>query len=101
LAVALLCVEKIRQSDAQFLFGLWIVGFLQIFYSQAVIPRTNADFPAFLETGLAEKIAVCTHTTRYSNKEDDKRHFCMNRLRTLKFLQKFKIKIKKSKIHSG
>jgi hypothetical protein len=71
LAVALLFVEKIRQSDAQFLFGLQIVGFLQIFYSQSVIPRTIADFPAFLDTGLAEKIAVCAHTTCDPNKEDD------------------------------
>jgi hypothetical protein len=71
LAVALLFVEKIRQSDAQFLFGLRILGFLQIFYSQSVIPRTIADFPAFLETVLAEKIAVCAHTTCDPNKEDD------------------------------
>jgi hypothetical protein len=59
------------------------------------------DFPAFLETGLAEKIAVCAHTAHDPNKEDDKRHFCMKRLRTLKFFKKFKINIKKSKIHSG
>ncbi len=39
LAVALLFVEKIRQSDAQCWFGLRIVGFLQIFYLQAVIQR--------------------------------------------------------------
>jgi hypothetical protein len=39
LAVALLFVEKIRQSGALFLFGLRIVGFLQIFYSRAVIQR--------------------------------------------------------------
>jgi hypothetical protein len=39
LAVALLFVKKIRQSDAQFWFGLRIVGFLQIFYSGAVIQR--------------------------------------------------------------
>ncbi len=35
--------------------------FLQIFFSQAVIQRTIVDFPAFLETGLAEKISVCVH----------------------------------------
>jgi hypothetical protein len=39
LTVALLFVEKIRQSDAQFWFGLRIVGFIQIFYSRAVIQR--------------------------------------------------------------
>jgi hypothetical protein len=68
LAVAPLFVEKIRQSDAQFWFGLRIVGFL---HSQAVISRTIVDFPAFLEKGSAEKIAVCAHTTRDPNKEDD------------------------------
>jgi hypothetical protein len=51
-----------------FWFGLRVVGFLQIFYSQAVIPRTIVGSPAFLEHGSAEKIAVCEHTTRYSNK---------------------------------
>jgi hypothetical protein len=45
LAVALLFVEKIRQSDAQFGFGWRIIGFLN---SQAVISRTIVDFPAFL-----------------------------------------------------
>jgi hypothetical protein len=64
LAVALLFVEKFHQSAALFWFGLRIVGFLQIFFSQAVIPRTIVDYPAFLEHGLAEKIAVCAHTTR-------------------------------------
>jgi hypothetical protein len=62
LAVIFLFVEKIRQSDTQFWFRLRIVGFLQIFYSQAVIPRTIVDFPAFLEHGSAEKIAVCAQT---------------------------------------
>jgi hypothetical protein len=71
LAVALLFVEKICQSTAIFWFGLRIVGFPQIFYSQAIIPRTICDSPAFLEYGLAEKIAVCAHTTRYPNKEVD------------------------------
>jgi hypothetical protein len=63
--------EKIGQSVALFWFGLQIVGFLQIFYSQAVIPRTIVDSPAFLEHGSAEKIAVCAHTTHDPNKEDD------------------------------
>jgi hypothetical protein len=68
LAVALLFVEKIRQSDAQFWFRLRIVGFL---HSQAVISRIIVDFSAFLEHAPAEKIAVCAHTTRDPNKEDD------------------------------
>jgi hypothetical protein len=68
LAVALLFVEKIRQSDAQFWFGLRIFGFL---HSQAVILRTIVDFPAFLDHGSAEKITVFAHTTRDPNKEDD------------------------------
>jgi hypothetical protein len=42
-AVTLLFVEKILQSAALFWFGLWIVGFLQILYSQAVIPRKIVD----------------------------------------------------------
>jgi hypothetical protein len=59
------------KSDAQFSFELRIVGFLQIFYSKAVIPRTIVDFPPFLEHGSAEKIAVCANTTRDLKKEDD------------------------------
>jgi hypothetical protein len=55
LAGALLFDEKIRQSVAQFWFGLWDVRVLQIFFSQAVIQRTIVDFLAFLETGLEEK----------------------------------------------
>jgi hypothetical protein len=31
-------------------------------------PRTIVDSPALLETGLAEKIAVCAHTTRLPKK---------------------------------
>ena len=61
-------MEKIRQRNAQFWFGLRIVGFLQIFYSQAVIHTAIVESPAFLETGLAEKIAVCAHTTRLPKK---------------------------------
>ncbi len=57
---ALLFDEKIRQSDAPFWFGLRDFGILQIFYSRALIQRTIVDSPAFLETGLAEKIAVWT-----------------------------------------
>jgi hypothetical protein len=71
LAFALLFVEKIRQSAAIFWFGLPIVGFLQIFFSQSVIPRTIVDSPAFLGHGSAEKIVVCAHTTCDPNKEVD------------------------------
>jgi hypothetical protein len=69
LAGARLFDEKIRQNVALFWFGLRNVGIL---YSQAAIQRPIVDFPAFLETGLAEKIAVCDHTTRDPNryKED-------------------------------
>ncbi len=54
-------------------FGLdcGMLDFLQIFFSQAEIHRTIVDFPAFLETGLAEKISVCVHTTRVPNKKED------------------------------
>jgi hypothetical protein len=45
-----------------------MLEFLQIFFSQVVIQSPNVDFPAFLETGLAEKMAVCDHTTRDPNK---------------------------------
>jgi hypothetical protein len=57
----LLFDEKIRQNVALFWFGLWIVVFLQIFYSQAVIPKIIDEYPAFLEHGLAEKIEVYAH----------------------------------------
>jgi hypothetical protein len=83
LAGALLFIEKIRQSSPLFWFGLRNDGIL---YLQAAIQRTIVDSPAFLEHGLAEKIAVCghtIHTTSDPNKEDDWRHFCMKRLRTL------------------
>jgi hypothetical protein len=45
-----------------------MLEFLQIFCSQAVIQRPIVDFAALLETGLAEKIVVCDHTTRDPNK---------------------------------
>jgi hypothetical protein len=63
-----LFVDKIRQRAALFWFGLRVVGFLQTFYSRAVIQRTIVDSPAFLEHSLAEKIAVCAQTTRDPNK---------------------------------
>jgi hypothetical protein len=71
LAVTLLFVEKIHQSAGLFWFGLWIDGFLQIFYSQAIIPGKIVDSSTFLEHGSAEKITVCAHTICDPNKEDD------------------------------
>jgi hypothetical protein len=46
-------------------FGLdcGMLELFKIFYSRAVIQRTIVDSPAFLETGLVEKIAVCAHST--------------------------------------
>ncbi len=61
-------VEKIRQRAALFWSGLQVVGFLQTFYSRAVIQRTIGDSPTFLKHGSAEKIAVCAHTTHDLNK---------------------------------
>jgi hypothetical protein len=72
LAGALLIDEKIRQSAALFWLGLRDARILQIFYSQAVIQRTTVNFPAFLETGLAEKkIAVCARTNHLPKKAED------------------------------
>ncbi len=50
-----------------------MLEFLLIFFSQAVIQRTVVDFPAFLETGLAEKISVCNciPTARVPNKKEN------------------------------
>jgi hypothetical protein len=64
LAGTLMFGKKIRQSVI--LCGM--LEFLQIFFSQDVIQRSIVDFPAFLETVLAEKIPVCDHTTRDPNK---------------------------------
>jgi hypothetical protein len=69
LASALLFVEKIRQRAALFWIGLQDVG---IFYLRAAIQKTIVDFPAFLEHGSAEKIAVCAHTNRDPNKQEDR-----------------------------
>ncbi len=41
-----------------------MLEFLQIFFSQAVIQIPIVGFPAYLETRLAEKMAVCDHTTQ-------------------------------------
>jgi hypothetical protein len=58
-------MKKIRQNGALLWFGLRNVGIL---YSQAAIQRPIVYFPSFLETGLAEKIAVFDHTTRDPNR---------------------------------
>jgi hypothetical protein len=58
LAGALSFDEKIRQSAALFWFGLRDDEILQIFYSLAVIQRTIDASPAFMECGLAKKIAA-------------------------------------------
>jgi hypothetical protein len=55
LAGTLLFDEKIRQSAAQFWFGLRNV---EILHSQAAIQRTIDVPPEVLEHGLAKKIAV-------------------------------------------
>jgi hypothetical protein len=97
LAGALLFDEKTCQSVAFFGFDCGMFDYLQIFFPQAIIQRTIVDFHAFLETGLAEKISICVHTTRVPIKEEDQRPFCMKRLRTLKSFHKFKTKIEKIK----
>jgi hypothetical protein len=55
LAGTLLFNEKIHKRVVLFWFGLRDVGLI---YSQAVIQRTIDISAAFLEHGLAEKIAV-------------------------------------------
>jgi hypothetical protein len=73
LAGALLFVEKIREGAALFWFGSRDFEILQIFYSRTAIQRTIVNFPAFLEHGSAEKLAVCAHI-RTSTRLDN---FCM------------------------
>jgi hypothetical protein len=48
-------IEKIRQSAALFWFGLRNDG---IYYLRAAIQRTIDASPAFMEYGLAKKIAA-------------------------------------------
>jgi hypothetical protein len=55
LAGTLLFDEKIRQSAAQFWFGLRNV---EVLHSQAAIQRTIDVSPAFMEHGSAKKIVV-------------------------------------------
>ncbi len=62
-----------KSANVLHYFGLdcGMLEFLQIFFSQAVIQRTIVDFPAFLETGLTEKISVCVLATRVANKKEE------------------------------
>jgi hypothetical protein len=67
LAGALLFDEKISQCAALFWFGLQDVGIL---CSCAVLQIIIDVSPAFLEHGLAEKIAVRAHANRDLNKQE-------------------------------
>jgi hypothetical protein len=95
LAGALLFVEKISQRAVLFWFGLRDVGILQIFYSQAVIQRTNVPqtFQHFWRTVSVEKIVGFAHCPYkpWSEQAEGLFHFCMKRLRTLNFFFKTKI----------
>jgi hypothetical protein len=71
LAVTLLFVEKSTKVLLYFVLDCGLLVFSQILYSQAEIPRTIVDSPAFLDHGSAEKIEVCGHTTCDPNQEDD------------------------------
>jgi hypothetical protein len=68
LAGALLFDEKIRQRNTLFWFGLRDVGILHL---RAEIQKIIVVTPAFFEHSLAEKIAVCAHTNRDPNKQED------------------------------
>jgi hypothetical protein len=46
-----------------------------IFYLRAAIHRTIDVSPAFMEYGLAKKIAAWAHTNREPNKQEDWRPF--------------------------
>jgi hypothetical protein len=63
-------MKKIRQSVAQFWFGLRDVGVDQIFYSRTVIQRTMLTFPHFWSTVWRKKVAVCAHTNRDPSKQE-------------------------------
>ncbi len=65
---ALSCDEKTRQIAALSWFGL---RYDEIFYMQAAILRTIDVSPAFMEYGLAIKIAAWAHANREPNKQED------------------------------
>ncbi len=60
-------------------------------------PKTIDISPAFMEYGLAKKIAVWAHANLGPNKQEGWIQFCMKRLRTLKSFKIFKGEIKKIK----
>ncbi len=68
MASALTFDEKLRQSAALFWFGLRNDG---VFYMQAAIQRTIDVSPAFMEYGLAKKIAAWAHANREPNNQED------------------------------
>ncbi len=68
MAGALSFDEKIRQNVDLFWYGLRND---EIFYLQAALQRTIDASPAFMEYGLAKKIAALAHTNREPNKQED------------------------------
>jgi hypothetical protein len=68
LAGALSFDDKICQIAALFLFGLRNDGF---FYMQAAIQRKIDVSPAFMEYGLAKKIAAGANANHEPNKRED------------------------------
>ncbi len=68
LAGALILDEKTPQSPALFWFGLRNDEFL---HSQAATQRTIDVFRAFMEYGLAKKIAAWEPASREPNKQED------------------------------
>ncbi len=88
-------IKKIPQSGALFWCGLRNDG------CKPQPKRTIDASPAFMEYGLAKKIAAWAHENRDPNKQEDWIQFCMKRLRTLKSFKIFKSEIKKLKTYSG
>jgi hypothetical protein len=72
-----------KSAEVLLYFGL-DCGMMEFFYLRAAIQRTIDVSPAFMEYGLAKKIKASAHATREPNKQEDRRPFCMERLRTLK-----------------
>jgi hypothetical protein len=68
LAGALLFDEKILQSAPLFRIGLRND---EILYLRAALQRTIDASPAFMEYGLAKKIAAGAHANREPNQQED------------------------------